>query len=99
MFFGVLSVLFSFGKGLVFFIPGLLLFGCKATYVPEFSALWRPFVTMEFGDLVMAVIHSPRFPFAAWQVVVCWYLLGVLISAGRSQAPVGLVPVSGTITT
>ena len=42
-FLGLMSILFSFGKGLVFFAPGLLL-GVRARLKRQEAALWRAYV-------------------------------------------------------
>ncbi|NID04179.1 hypothetical protein HBF26_04735 [Luteibacter jiangsuensis] len=39
-------------------------------YAPEFSALWRPFVT----GSAWKIMSNVRWPYAAWQLVVIFYL-------------------------
>jgi hypothetical protein len=43
-------------------------------YVPEFSALWRPFVTQDLRTLLATIWNSQERTFAAWQVVTWLYL-------------------------
>lgn len=43
-------------------------------YVPEFSALWRPFVTHGLWGLPGALWNSPQNVFVLWQVVTWSYL-------------------------
>ncbi len=54
-------------------------------YVPEFSALWRPFVTGSFWHMMSNV----RWPYAAWNLLVVGYLLAreLIGSLGRDPAP------------
>lgn len=54
-------------------------------YLPEFSALWRPFVTGSFWHMMSNV----RWPYAAWNLLVIGYLLArVLVgSHGRDPPP------------
>lgn len=53
-------------------------------YLPEFSALWRPFVTGSFWHMLSNV----RWPYAAWSLLVVCYLLVRLLSGslGRDSA-------------
>lgn len=44
LFFGVLSVLLSFGKGLLFFVPGLLALFCRKIWDRDRELLWPAFV-------------------------------------------------------
>ena len=43
-------------------------------YVPEFSALWRPFVTHDLRTLLASIWNSQERMFALWQVVTWSYL-------------------------
>lgn len=44
-------------------------------YVPEFSALWRPFVMHGAGGVVRAMMSDDRALFALWQTLVFVYFL------------------------
>lgn len=44
-------------------------------YVPEFSALWRPFVTGRFEQL----FDYPRWPYAVWTATCVCYLIGLAV--------------------
>jgi hypothetical protein len=44
-------------------------------YVPEFSALWRPFVTQDLRTLLATIWNSQERTFALWQVVTWLYLV------------------------
>lgn len=44
-------------------------------YTPEFSALWRPFVVLNWQELMSQVIYSQRFMFALWQALIFIYLI------------------------
>lgn len=55
-------------------------------YVPEFSALWRPFVGSDAGAVVAAVVRDPRAPFAIWQVAVGVYLVGMVAWSMRAPS-------------
>ncbi|MBN6109999.1 hypothetical protein [Xanthomonas bonasiae] len=48
-------------------------------YVPEFSALWRPFVTGQLWH----VLSDPRGAYAMWDVVAVCYLIWVAIRNSR----------------
>lgn len=48
-------------------------------YTPEFSALWRPFVTFNFLELFRHIVDNKRFLFALWQFVVGIYLFTLII--------------------
>lgn len=43
-------------------------------YVPEFSALWRPFVTQDLRTLLATIWNSQERVFALWQLVTWSYL-------------------------
>lgn len=43
-------------------------------YVPEFSALWRPFVTQDLRTLLATIWNSQEGTFALWQIVIWLYL-------------------------
>lgn len=47
-------------------------------YVPEFSALWRPFVLSAPAKVLGEILSGPRAPYAAWQLVITAYLLGLV---------------------
>lgn len=56
-------------------------------YVPEFSALWRPFVTHDLRALLGAIWNSQESTFALWQVVT-WFCLSVsVLHHGRTAIP------------
>jgi len=46
---------------------------CLCWYVPEFSALWRPFVVRGPGGVVHALLHDRRTIFVLWQIIVFVY--------------------------
>lgn len=50
-------------------------------YVPEFSALWRPFVILRTKAFIAELFGSARAPFALWQLAVGAYLVGTVASA------------------
>lgn len=51
-------------------------------YVPEFSALWRPFVVQGPLDVLGAIWNSSQSAFALWQVVT-WSYLAVSLARPR----------------
>ncbi len=44
-------------------------------YVPEYSALWRPFVTHDLGQLLAAIWNSDQRAFAMWEIITWGYLV------------------------
>jgi hypothetical protein len=52
-------------------------------YVPEFSALWRPFVTQDLRGLLTTIWNSQERTFALWQVVTWSYLSLTLMRRAR----------------
>ena len=44
-------------------------------YVPEFSALWRPFVTQDLRTMLATIWDSQQRTFALWQVLTWSYLV------------------------
>jgi hypothetical protein len=65
-------------------------------YVPEFSALWRPFVVRGAGGVAQAMLHDDRAFFVLWQLIVFVYFLArVAVSALRKQGPAPVAASSG----
>ena len=56
-------------------------------YVPEFSALWRPFVTQSLPDMFATIWQSEERLFALWQMAVWAYLSSVLFRLGAPVVP------------
>jgi len=55
-------------------------------YVPEFSALWRPFVTHSLLGLIDAICDDHRASYALWQFTTFGYFIyALLINGGRCQ--------------
>jgi hypothetical protein len=55
-------------------------------YVPEFSALWRPFVVRGAGGVAHAMLHDDRALFVLWQLLVFVYFFAhIAASAMRNQ--------------
>jgi hypothetical protein len=55
-------------------------------YVPEFSALWRPFVVRGAGGVAHAMLHDDRRFFVLWQLLVFVYFFAHIAgSAMRNQ--------------
>jgi len=65
---GILSLLFSFGKGILFFAPGLLLYHVKipSKQDPVMSMLGRLGMAFSWG---MLLAHAPWW---AWNGALCW---------------------------
>jgi hypothetical protein len=55
-------------------------------YVPEFSALWRPFVTGRFGQL----FDYPRWPYAVWTAACMSYLIGLAVRNALGSSASGI---------
>lgn len=59
---------------------------CLCWYVPEFSALWRPFVVRGAGGVVHALLHDRRTIFFVWQItVLVYFFMRIAVLEVRNQ--------------
>lgn len=59
---------------------------CLCWYVPEFSALWRPFVVRGAGGVANALLHDKRTLFVLWQITVfVYYFARIVVLEARNQ--------------
>ncbi|MBF0586877.1 hypothetical protein INT08_06245 [Prosthecochloris sp. N3] len=65
-------------------------------YAPEFSALWRPFVTHNPAEFLESMISDKRFLYSVWQLATYAYFMTLLIRSREHRTENGVSSPSTT---